>query len=88
MPINEAEIAVDANVLDARNLCLERFEPFGDAVGVVAALGVVGGGQAEQDDVTNHALTIETSGGLGGGRVVRGEHSVSGDFRKCGSYRE
>ncbi|HSO01035.1 MAG TPA: hypothetical protein VLS46_00810, partial [Gaiellaceae bacterium] len=58
VPIDEAEVAVDADALDARDLRLERFEAFGDAVGVVATLGVVVGGEAEEHDVADHALTI------------------------------
>jgi len=62
VPIDEAEIAIDANALDARNLSHERLEPLGNAVGVVAALSVVDGGELKEHNVANHALTIEISG--------------------------
>ena len=41
VPGDEAEIAIDPDALDARNLRLERGQPRGDLVGVVAALRVV-----------------------------------------------
>ncbi len=56
--VNEPEIAVDPDALDAGNLRTQGLEAARDLGRVLAALGVVVGGEAEQHDVSDHALSL------------------------------
>ena len=63
MPValDQTQVAIHSNALDAGNLRLERLEPFSNAMSVGAALHVISGGQTKQHNVTNHASTIGTA---------------------------